>query len=59
MLDYIIKRILLIIPTLFIIILLNFIIVQFAPGGPVENAIAQLRGVQAAGEAGGIGARLK
>jgi microcin C transport system permease protein len=59
MLEYIIKRILLIIPTLFIIILLNFIIVQFAPGGPVENTIAQLRGLQGGTEAGGIGARVK
>lgn len=38
---YLLKRLLLIIPTLFGIILINFVIVQFAPGGPVEQIIAQ------------------
>ncbi len=37
---YIVKRLLLILPTLFGIILINFVIVQFAPGGPVEQIIA-------------------
>jgi len=41
---YILKRLLLIIPTLFGIMLINFIIVQFAPGGPVEQMIAQSSG---------------
>ncbi|HKJ94597.1 MAG TPA: microcin C ABC transporter permease YejB [Gammaproteobacteria bacterium] len=41
---YVVRRLLLIIPTLFGILLLNFIIVQFAPGGPVEQVIAQLKG---------------
>lgn len=40
MLAYIIRRLLLIIPTLFGILLINFIIIQAAPGGPVEQAIA-------------------
>jgi microcin C transport system permease protein len=40
--SYILKRLILILPTLFGIILINFIIVQFAPGGPVEQIIAQL-----------------
>ncbi|MBO6783400.1 MAG: microcin C ABC transporter permease YejB [Alphaproteobacteria bacterium] len=44
MLAYIIRRLLLIVPTLFGIILLNFVIVQFAPGGPVEQMIAQVQG---------------
>jgi microcin C transport system permease protein len=44
MLAYVIRRLLLIIPTLFGIMVLNFIIVQFAPGGPVEQTIATLRG---------------
>ena len=44
MLAYIVRRLLLIIPTLFGIILLNFAIVQFAPGGPVEQMIAQIQG---------------
>ena len=38
---YILKRLLLILPTLLGIILINFIVVQFAPGGPVEQIIAQ------------------
>ncbi len=41
---YIIRRLLLIIPTLFGIMLINFIVIQTAPGGPVEQAIAQLTG---------------
>lgn len=41
---YIIRRLLLMIPTLFGIMLVSFIIVQFAPGGPVEKVIAQLTG---------------
>ena len=44
MLAYIIRRLLLIIPTLFGIMVVNFIIVQAAPGGPVEQIIAQLQG---------------
>ena len=44
MLAYIIRRLFLVIPTLFVIILLNFVFVQFAPGGPVEQAIAQIQG---------------
>nr|VFJ60736.1 MAG: microcin C transport system permease protein [Candidatus Kentron sp. DK] len=41
---YIIRRLLLIIPTLFGIMVLNFAVVQLAPGGPVEQAIAELTG---------------
>lgn len=41
---YLIKRLLLIIPTLFGIMLFSFCIIQFAPGGPVERMIAQLMG---------------
>jgi microcin C transport system permease protein len=47
MLAYIARRILLMIPTLFGIMLLSFVVVQFAPGGPVERIIAQLQGVDA------------
>ena len=43
MLAYIIRRLLLIVPTLFGIMLINFAIVQFAPGGPVEQTLAQIR----------------
>lgn len=42
MTTYILRRILLMIPTLFGIMVLNFIIVQAAPGGPVERMVAQL-----------------
>ena len=42
---YIVRRLLLMIPTLFGIILLNFLIVQVAPGGPVEQMIAKLQGM--------------
>lgn len=45
MFNYIIKRLLLIVPTLFGIMLINFIIVQAAPGGPVEQTIAKITGV--------------
>src|ERR687887_1326683 len=41
---YIIRRILFMIPTLFGILLVSFLVVQFAPGGPVERVIAQLSG---------------
>jgi microcin C transport system permease protein len=44
MLAYLLRRFLLIIPTLFGIMVLNFLIVQAAPGGPVEQVIAQLHG---------------
>ena len=46
MLAYIIRRLLLVIPTLFGIMLINFAIVQFAPGGPVEQAIAAFQGYE-------------
>lgn len=41
---YIIRRLLLIIPTLFAIMLINFLIIQTAPGGPIEQIIAELTG---------------
>jgi len=43
-LAYVIRRLLLMIPTLFGIMVINFVIVQFAPGGPVEQIIAQITG---------------
>src|SRR6185295_12332195 len=48
MLAYIVRRLLLMIQTLFGIMVLNFVIVQFAPGGPVEQAIAELKGTAVA-----------
>ena len=44
MLSYIIRRLLLVIPTLFGIMVINFAIIQVVPGGPVEQAIAELTG---------------
>lgn len=42
---YVLRRLLLIIPTLLAILLVNFAIVQAAPGGPVEQAVARLQGI--------------
>jgi microcin C transport system permease protein len=58
MLAYIVRRLLLIIPTLFGIMVINFVIVQAAPGGPVELLIARIKGTAVAatarlGSAGG------
>ena len=47
---YILRRLLLIVPTLFGIMVLNFVIIQFAPGGPVEQIIYQL---EQGGDGGG------
>jgi microcin C transport system permease protein len=44
MFAYIVRRVLLMIPTLFGIMLVNFAIIQAAPGGPVEQMIAQIKG---------------
>lgn len=49
---YILKRLLLVIPTLLGIMTLNFFIIQVAPGGPVEQMIAKLEGVGGGGEVG-------
>ena len=60
---YIIRRILFMIPTIFGIMLVSFVVVQFAPGGPVERVIAQLSGndtgatSRISGPAGDFGAR--
>jgi len=41
---YILRRLLLIIPTLFGIMLINFVLIQFVPGGPIEQILARLDG---------------
>ena len=41
---YILRRLLLIIPTLLGIMILNFALTQFVPGGPVEQVLADMRG---------------
>jgi microcin C transport system permease protein len=59
---YILRRLLLIVPTLFGILLINFLLVQFMPGGPIEQIISQLEEQSGAldriaggGEGGGSG----
>lgn len=47
--SYILKRVLFMIPTLFGILLITFVIIQFVPGGPVEQMVAQLQGRDAGG----------
>ncbi|WP_422465357.1 microcin C ABC transporter permease YejB [Endozoicomonas sp. ALC013] len=55
--SYILRRLALMIPTLFGIMLVNFVIIQAAPGGPVEQMIAKLEGfeVNAISRIGGSG----
>jgi microcin C transport system permease protein len=63
MIAYVARRLLFMVPTLFGILFINFVIVQFAPGGPVERILAQLQGVESGatsrigggGEAGNTG----
>jgi microcin C transport system permease protein len=58
MLAYLVRRLLLFVPTLFGIMVVNFIVVQAAPGGPVELMISRLRGqsVEATARVGDSGA---
>jgi microcin C transport system permease protein len=51
MIAYAFRRILLMIPTLFAIMVVNFAIVQAAPGGPVEQMIAKIKGTEVAATA--------
>ena len=41
---YILRRLLLVIPTLLGIMVINFVLTQFVPGGPIEQIVAQLEG---------------
>ncbi len=43
MLAYIVKRLLLMIPTLLGVLLLTFVVIQFVPGGPVEQYLAEAK----------------
>ena len=52
MLGYIIKRILLMIPTLLGALTITFAVMQFVPGGPVEQILAEARATQKGGEGG-------
>ncbi len=47
---YILKRLLLMIPTLIGVLLITFVVIQFVPGGPVEQLVAQLKGQGVHGE---------
>jgi len=57
MLGYILKRIALMLPTLLGALTVTFAVIQFVPGGPVEQALAQARGRGAASDSGGYRAR--
>ncbi len=48
---YILKRLLLMVPTLFGVMLITFVITQFVPGGPVEQLMSQMQGQHGGGEA--------
>jgi len=50
MLTYILKRLLLMIPTLFGVLLLTFTVIQFVPGGPVDQMVQLLKGNQGGDE---------
>ncbi len=50
MLSYIVKRLLLMVPTLFGVLLVTFAVIQFVPGGPVEQMVSQLQGRDSGGE---------
>lgn len=47
MASYLARRLILMIPTLFGIMVVSFVIIQFAPGGPVERMVAKLSGMEA------------
>src|SRR5436309_3893815 len=55
--SYLLKRLLLMIPTLFGILLVTFVVIQFVPGGPVEQLVYQLEGREGGMEGGGGTAR--
>ncbi|SMC21809.1 microcin C transport system permease protein [Andreprevotia lacus DSM 23236] len=52
---YLLKRLALMVPTLLGILLLSFAVIQFVPGGPVEQLVYQLKGRGSGGEAAGGG----
>lgn len=55
MTSYVLRRILLMIPTLFGVMFLTFVMTQFVPGGPVEQMVAQLQGADGAAEGAAAG----
>ena len=60
MLSYLLRRLLLMIPTLLGVLTLTFAVIQFVPGGPVEQMVTELRhGQVGGGEASGGGSAYK
>nr|WP_315465222.1 ABC transporter permease subunit [uncultured Rhodoferax sp.] len=57
MIVYTLKRLLLMLPTLFGVLLLTFVVVQFVPGGPVEQYLAEAKAGAGVGAEGGISYR--
>jgi len=57
MLSYILKRIVLMLPTLLGALTVTFVVIQFVPGGPVEQVMAQARMKSIGGDSGGYRAR--
>src|SRR5207302_9971741 len=55
--SYLLKLLLLMIPTLFGILLIPFVVIQFVPGGPVEQLVYQLEGREGGMEGAGAAAR--
>jgi microcin C transport system permease protein len=55
MTGYILRRLLLMVPTVIGILLVSFVVIQFVPGGPVEQLVQQLRGSGIGGEVGSTG----
>ena len=53
--SYILKRVLLMIPTLFGVVAITFAVIQFVPGGPVEQLLLEMKGRSNGAEAGGGG----
>ncbi|MEO8807096.1 MAG: ABC transporter permease subunit [Burkholderiaceae bacterium] len=57
MLSYILKRIALMLPTLLGVLTLTFVVIQFVPGGPIEQLLAEARQQKGGAEAGGSRAK--
>jgi microcin C transport system permease protein len=57
LLSYTLKRLLLMVPTLFGVLLLTFVVVQFVPGGPVEQYLAEAKAGGSVGAEGGLSYR--
>ncbi len=52
--SYILRRLLLMIPTLLGVLLMTFVVIQFVPGGPVEQMVSQLQGRGSGGEGAAV-----